>query len=78
MLFRVVEKFDGLEFLRHDGVVWVNVNKPSQREMDMLGRHFPFSMLNLEDCISKVQLPKIDVYPNHIFAILHFPPNRQP
>ncbi|MEM1945649.1 MAG: hypothetical protein QXH12_04620 [Candidatus Caldarchaeum sp.] len=32
-------------------------------------RQFPFNASNLEDCFSKIQLPKIDSYPNHVFII---------
>jgi magnesium transporter len=34
---------------------------------------FPFHELNIEDCLSKIQIPKVDTYDDHIFVILTFP-----
>jgi magnesium transporter len=41
--------------------------------MDYLAQTYPFHPLDLDDCLSKVQLPKIDEYENYLFIILHFP-----
>src|SRR5919199_1727793 len=56
-----------------NGVIWINIQKPTFADMNALGHTYPFHRLNLEDCLSKIQIPKIDRYENHIFAILHFP-----
>jgi magnesium transporter len=56
-----------------NGVIWINIQKPTFADMNALGHKYPFHRLNLEDCLSKIQIPKIDRYENHIFAILHFP-----
>ncbi len=40
--------------------------------MKELGQRYGFHELNLEDCLSKIQIPKIDRYESHIFVILHF------
>jgi magnesium transporter len=34
---------------------------------------FSFHELNIEDCLSKIQIPKVDIYDDHIFVILNFP-----
>jgi len=54
-------------------VLWINVQKPTNEDMSILGQKYPFHKLNLEDCVSKLQIPKIDRYEDHIFVILHFP-----
>jgi magnesium transporter len=41
--------------------------------MKKLAERFPFHELNLEDCLSKIQIPKIDRYEDHVFVILNFP-----
>src|SRR5687768_8738700 len=41
--------------------------------MNALGQKYPFHKLNLEDCLSKMQIPKIDRYEDHVVIILHFP-----
>jgi magnesium transporter len=34
---------------------------------------YPFHELNIEDCLSKIQIPKLDRYDDHVFVILNFP-----
>lgn len=57
----------------NNGFVWIDISKPSRADMNALGERFPFHELNLADCLSKIQIPKIDRYEDHIFVILHFP-----
>ena len=56
-----------------DGVTWINVEKPTQSEMQFLATKYHFHPLALEDCLSRIQLPKIDKYGDYIFLIIHFP-----
>jgi magnesium transporter len=57
----------------NNGFVWIDVGKPSREDMRRLGQKYHFHELNLEDCLSKIQIPKIDRYEDHAFVILHFP-----
>jgi magnesium transporter len=57
----------------NNGFTWINIGKPSRADMNELSQKFPFHELNLADCLSKIQIPKIDRYQDHIFVILHFP-----
>jgi magnesium transporter len=59
--------------IKNNGFIWMEIAKPSRDEMKKLADRFPFHELNLEDCISKIQIPKIDRYQDHIFVILNFP-----
>jgi magnesium transporter len=52
---------------------WLNITSPAQEEMDFLREKFPFHPLDLEDCLSKSQRPKIDEYEDYVFLVLHFP-----
>jgi len=61
------------ESISNNGMLWINIQKPTYSEMNVLGQKYPFHKLNLEDCLSKIQIPKIDRYQDYIFAILHFP-----
>jgi magnesium transporter len=56
-------------------LTWVNVTGPSLAEMEYLRERFGFHPLALEDCMSRVQLPKVDDYDedNYLFLVLHFP-----
>ena len=62
-----------LETMSSNGVLWTNIQKPTYSDMTVLGQKYPFHRLNLEDCLSKIQIPKIDRYQDHTFVILHFP-----
>ncbi len=54
-------------------LTWLNIERPTRQEMDYLAQNYPFHPLDLDDCLSKVQLPKIDEYESYLFIILHFP-----
>jgi magnesium transporter len=62
-----------LRQVENGGFTWVDVSSPTRDDMHELGQHFTFHELNLDDSISKIQIPKIDRYANHVFVILHFP-----
>ncbi|MGN6350309.1 MAG: magnesium transporter CorA family protein [Candidatus Nitrosocosmicus sp.] len=63
----------GLDEVHNDNLLWVNIDKPTREKMDVIARNFAVHELNIEDCLSKNQLPKIDRYDDHIFIILQFP-----
>ncbi|MGH9987551.1 MAG: magnesium transporter CorA family protein, partial [Nitrososphaeraceae archaeon] len=62
-----------LRTVESDGFKWIDLPKPTRNEMDTLGRFYSFHDLNLEDSLSKTQLPKIERHSNYIFVIIHFP-----
>jgi magnesium transporter len=63
-----------LETLISDGVTWTDVKGPVENDMRKLGGQFPFfHPLDLEDCLSKSERPKIDEYDNYLFIVMHFP-----
>jgi magnesium transporter len=63
----------GLETLSHGQVTWVNIEKPSAEDMDYLRERYPFHPLDLEDCLSRLERPKIDEYEDYLFVIMQFP-----
>jgi magnesium transporter len=62
-----------LRTIESDGFKWIDLPRPTRREMDALGRLYSFHDLNLEDSLSKTQLPKVERHTNYIFVIVHFP-----
>jgi magnesium transporter len=52
---------------------WINIDAPETDLVNSLQTLHPFNDLNLEDCLSKNQIPKIDEYHDYLFIILHFP-----
>ena len=62
-----------IEQITYSGITWVNIEKPTPRETEYLAQNYPFHRLAMDDCLSRIQRPKIDEYENHFFIILHFP-----
>ncbi len=52
---------------------WYHIPYPNNDNIEFLRENFDFHPLDLEDCQSKVQRPKIDIYDDYRFLILHFP-----
>ncbi len=55
------------------GLRWVNIEHPGALERGWLEEHFDFHALDLEDVLSRNQRPKIDVYDDYLFIVLHLP-----
>jgi magnesium transporter len=62
-----------VEQIDSSGLRWVNVERPGALERTWLETHFDFHALDLEDVLSRNQRPKIDVYDDYLFIVLHFP-----
>lgn len=55
-------------------VTWIDIEQPTKEELDKLLLRYPsFHQLNIDDCLSKIQLSKIDKYEDHSFIILRIP-----
>jgi magnesium transporter len=52
---------------------WLHIPYPNDKNIEYLRENYDFHPLDLEDCQSKVQRPKIDIYDDYRFLILHFP-----
>ncbi|MDR1005256.1 MAG: magnesium transporter CorA family protein [Bacteroidales bacterium] len=62
-----------IETINFENVRWVHVLNPSDDDYDFLLNTFGFHPLDIEDCRSANQRPKIDEYDDYYFLILHFP-----
>ncbi|MFC2071881.1 magnesium/cobalt transporter CorA [Chloroflexota bacterium] len=62
-----------LESVTWDDLTWVNIEQPTERETEHLSQNYPFHTLDLDDCLSRIQRPKIDRYEDYLFLVLHFP-----
>ena len=63
-----IETFQGKEFL------WIDLQSPDRSDIEKLAEQYHFNALNIEDCMTKFELQKLDSYDDHFFVILHFPP----
>ncbi len=52
---------------------WIHIPIANEESMSYLRDNYDFHPLDIEDCLSKVQRPKIDIYDDYRFLILHFP-----
>ena len=69
----LVDWEEKLEVVRNNGLTWIDIQNPTRDMIAKLGEKYSFHELNVEDCLSKIQIPKVDKYKDHIFIILHFP-----
>ena len=54
-------------------LTWINIEAPTRLETDYLAQNYTFHPLDLDDCLSRIQRPKIDVYDDYLFLVFHFP-----
>jgi magnesium transporter len=62
-----------VEEIAAEGLRWVKIEHPTAVEQAWLEEHFDFHALDFEDVLSRNQRPKIDVYDDYLFIVLHFP-----
>ncbi len=62
-----------VEAITQDKVTWTNIENPSTADIEVLRRNYGFHPLDLEDCLSKIERPKIDAYDDYLFIVMHFP-----
>lgn len=54
-------------------LTWIDIERPTEEETKYLAERYPFHPLDLDDCLSKTQNPKIDEYEQYLFMVFHFP-----
>lgn len=60
-----------VEQIDHDGLRWINIEKPGPAEEAWIRDEFDFHDLDHEDVRSRNQRPKIDEYDDYLFIVLH-------
>ena len=56
-----------------NGLTWIHLDAPDQEAANELSERYGWHPLDIEDVLSKRQRPKVDEYPEYLFAVLHFP-----
>jgi len=55
-------------------VTWTNIVQPTQQDIDELSRHYPqFHPLNLQDCLTDLEFPKLDYHDSYLFIVTQLP-----
>ncbi len=62
-----------IETIKWGKITWINIEKPTGSDMEYLAKNYLFNLFDLEDCLSRIERPKIDEYENYLFLVLHFP-----
>lgn len=62
-----------IEQIRLDKVKWLHILYPSDEDYNLLIDEYHFHPLDIEDCKTRAQRSKIDIYDDYYFLILHFP-----
>jgi magnesium transporter len=66
-----------IEKIQGNGFTWIDLQNPDREDVEKLAPDYNFNELNIEDCMTKFELPKLDSYDDHFFVILQFPPLAQ-
>lgn len=62
-----------LTTIKHGEITWIKLDSPSAKEVADLSGQFPVHPLIAEELISPTVRPKVDVYKDTLYLILHFP-----
>ena len=62
-----------IETIHYQSLKWQHITNPSEEDYRYLLEKYNFHPLDIEDCRSTNQRPKIDEYDDYYFLILHFP-----
>ena len=67
------EKQLNMESITWGELTWINIERPTEKETEYLAQNYPFHPLDLDDCLSRIQRPKMDEYKDYLFLVFHFP-----
>ena len=62
-----------VQTITNNDLIWIDVQNPTRNIMEELSEKYHFHELSVEDSLSKIEIPKIDKYSDHIFTTIHFP-----
>lgn len=55
------------------GVVWIDIENPDVDEVVAVANEFDLGALVVDELITPTAKPRIDVFPEFVYAVLHFP-----
>ncbi len=59
--------------IKQGKLTWINISKVNDESIAYLRDNYKFHHLDIEDIHSESQNPKLDVYKDYLFLVLHFP-----
>lgn len=60
----------------HRGALWIDVERPTIEEVEALVDEFNLGPFIEQELISPTVKPRIDLFPNFVYTVLHFPSSR--
>ncbi len=57
----------------HQGITWHDDPNPSEKDLKAIQQRYHFHALDIEDCLSEHERPKIEEYENYLFLVFHIP-----
>ncbi len=54
-------------------LIWIDIENPGKENMQFLIDNLHFHPLDIEDCMSVIERPKLDEYDDYFFLVLHIP-----
>lgn len=55
------------------GITWYEDENPTEEELRVLQQKYHFHELDIEDCLSEHERPKIEEYESYLFLVFHIP-----
>lgn len=68
-----METSEKIKKIRHKDITWKIIEDYKEPDLEKLQKKYKFHELDIEDCLSAAQRPKIDEYDNYLFLVLHAP-----
>ena len=60
--------------VHQNGVTWTNIEHPTADDIEALSLRYPqFHPLNLQDCLTELEYPKLDYHDHYIFLVAQMP-----
>lgn len=59
--------------LQYKNLVWINIVNPTEESLQEIANEYKFHDLDVKDCVSVAQSPKLDIYRDYLFLVMHFP-----
>jgi|CXWL01.1.fsa_nt_gi magnesium transporter len=57
----------------HQGIDWVDLENPTSEEVETIAQEFNLGPVLAQDLLAPSIKPRVDLYPNILYAVLHFP-----
>lgn len=62
-----------MKTIKHKHITWIDIEKPSKKDVKFLRDNFNFHPLILEEIQSSTLRAKVEEFPNYLYLVLHFP-----